>query len=90
VIARTANASGKASLLGVSLDISQGLIIVATPILALLFMLSARMESRILRESRFFILDEISATIAAIDSGPPRLAGAGSAARAFSPRIPPG
>ena len=45
VLARTGQAAGKASVLGISLDVSQGTIVVLGPLLALLLLASAKLEA---------------------------------------------
>lgn len=54
-------AAGNGAFLGISIALSQGVIIVGGPILAVLFLLSTRLESDNLEIARFEILDEVRA-----------------------------
>jgi hypothetical protein len=58
-LTRTGQAAGSGAFLGISIALSQGVIIVGGPILAILFLLSTRLESDNLEIARFEILDEI-------------------------------
>lgn len=58
-LTRTGQATGNGSFLGISISVSQGLIIVGGPILAILFLLSTKLESDNLEIARYEIIDEI-------------------------------
>ncbi len=58
VLVRTGQAAGKASALGISLDISQGTIVILGPLLALLLLASAKLEADGLLVARREILEE--------------------------------
>ena len=59
-LSRSGDHPGKASALGVSLDLNPGLIMVFGPVLALLFLISLKIESDTLLVAREFVLGKMS------------------------------
>lgn len=59
VLTRTGETAGKAAVLGIAVDISQGLVVVVGPILALLFLISLKLEADNLIVGRHVTLSEI-------------------------------
>jgi len=58
-LTRTGQAAGNGSFLGISIAVSQGVIVVGGPILAILFLISTKLESDNLEIARYEILEEI-------------------------------
>jgi hypothetical protein len=58
VLSRTASTSGRASVLGLSIDVSPGTIVVLGPVLALLFLISLKMEADNLMVARNDLLGQ--------------------------------
>lgn len=62
VLSRTGSTTGKASVLGLSIDVSPGTIVVLGPILALLFLISLKMEADNLMVARNDLLSQSQKT----------------------------